>query len=210
MWYCHKSSGKARKEMLNLGILMGEDLRSSPILKLFSSTFVFVLTAWIALWVIELFDFFSAILMTGHDVRASFQTKQACTATSESKLQSCWYQTEVLPCFLCHPNCCPTTEKAYFQTKHPHFPLEWDLSETGEVCKCALEPIWKHFHCHSNNERPPIHSHPKHKLLSFIHFSIDQYQRIVNTLYCTAASSSVVSCIFKSLINKLFSFLEIF
>lgn len=158
MWYCHKSSGKASKEMLNLGILMGEDLRSSPILKLFSSAFVFVLTAWIALWVIELFDFFSAILMTGHGVRASFQTKQACTATSESKLQSCWYQTEVLPCFLCHPNCCPTTEKAYFQTKHPHFPLEWGLSETGEVCKCALEPIWKHFHCHSNNERP--HSLP--------------------------------------------------
>lgn len=115
--------------------------------------------------------------MTGHDVRASFQTKQACTATSESKLQSCWYQTEVLPCFLCHPNCCPTTEKAYFQTKHPHFPLEWDLSETGEVCKCALEPIWKHFHCHSNNERPP-HSLPPQtqavKFHSFFHRSVSK------------------------------------
>lgn len=36
--------------------------------------------------------------MTGHDVKASFQSKQTLTAASESKWQSCRHQNEVLSC----------------------------------------------------------------------------------------------------------------
>lgn len=93
--------------------------------------------------------------MTGHNVKASFQTIHTFTAKSESKWQSFWYQTEVVAFFLCHPYGCPTTRKASFQTKQPHFPF----SPNNKVGPGNQTETLFHFLCHANDDSSQSLSH---------------------------------------------------